>query len=109
MVMFNLDKILGMDFLATHLAIIDCVNKEVSFRIPGRTSLNICGDRIALPKRIISSLKASSLLRKGCLGFLAYVVESDVDKKINDSIPVVRDFLDVFSEELPGVVPDMEV
>jgi hypothetical protein len=31
------------------------------------------------------------------------------DKFVGDHIRVVRDFLDVFSEELPGMPPDREV
>ena len=57
---------------------------------------------------MISALRASSLLRKGCQGFLAYVVSNESDLKLED-IPVVRDFPDVFLDDLPGLPPKNEV
>ena len=60
---------------------------------------------------MISALRASSLLRKGCQGcqgFLAYVVNEENDLKLKD-IPIVRDCSDVFPEDLPGLRPKREV
>ena len=56
----------------------------------------------------ISALLASSLLRKGCQGFLAYVVNEENDLKLED-IPIVRDYLDVFPDDLPCLPPEREV
>ena len=67
------------------------------------------GDSIASPKRIISSLKATSMLRKRCTRFLDYVVDVSGEEKDGCDIPVVKEFLDVFPDELPGVVLDREV
>ena len=60
------------------------------------------------PLRMISALQASSLLRKGCQGFLAYVVNEGNDLKLED-IPIVRDYPDVFLEDLPSLPPKREV
>ena len=59
--------------------------------------------------RVISSLKARTLLAKGCEGFIAYVVDSSQPSLSIDNIPVVQDFPDVFPEELPGVMPDWDI
>ena len=48
------------------------------------------------------------MLRKGCQGFLAYVVNEENDLKLED-IPIVRDYPDVFSEDLPSLPPEREV
>ena len=53
-------------------------------------------------------MKAQSLLKKGYQGYLAYVVGNDKDVK-SDDISIVRDYLDVFLEELPGLPPKREV
>ncbi|RVW13360.1 hypothetical protein CK203_095749 [Vitis vinifera] len=45
---------------------------------------------------------------KGCQGFLAYVVNEENDLKLED-IPIVRDYLDVFPEDLPSLPPEREV
>ena len=60
------------------------------------------------PLHVISTLRASSLLRKGYQGFLAYVVNEENDSKLED-IPIVRDYPDVFPEDLPGLPPEREV
>ena len=60
------------------------------------------------PLRVISALQASSLLRKGCQGFLAYVVNEENDLKLED-IPIVRDYPDVFPEDHPGLPLEREV
>ena len=53
-------------------------------------------------------MKAQSLLKKGCDEYLAYIVRDDKDVKLED-IPIVRDFPDVFHEELPRLPPKREV
>ncbi|RVW22912.1 Retrovirus-related Pol polyprotein from transposon 412 [Vitis vinifera] len=60
------------------------------------------------PLRMISTLRASSLLRKGCQGFLAYVVNKENDLKLED-IPIVRDYPDVFPDDLLGLAPQKKV
>ena len=49
------------------------------------------------PLRMISALRANSLFRKGCQGFLAYVVNEGNDLRLED-IPIVKDYPDVFPE-----------
>ena len=47
--------------------------------------------------------------RKGCRGYLAYVVETGKEGTLVDKIPVVREFLDVFPDDIAGLPPDREV
>ncbi|RVX13137.1 hypothetical protein CK203_018085 [Vitis vinifera] len=44
----------------------------------------------------------------GCQGFLAYVVNKENDLKLED-IPIVRDYPNVFPDDLPGLPPKREV
>ena len=60
------------------------------------------------PLHMISVLRASSLFKKGCQGFLAYVVNKENDLKLED-IPIIRDYPDVFPDDLPGLPPKREV
>ena len=60
-------------------------------------------DRSEAPTNLISTLKASRLLEKGCQGYLAYVMNSDVKPVDIQMIPVVRKFLKVFPRELAGL------
>ena len=57
---------------------------------------------------MISPLTATKLLRKGCEAYLACVLATESKGTELKSIPVVRRFPDVFSEELPGLPPDRE-
>ena len=43
------------------------------------------------------------------MGYLAYIVDSRKENPKLEEIPVVRDFVDVFSDDLPGLPPDREV
>ena len=57
---------------------------------------------------VISALRANSLLKKGCQGFLANVVSNENEVRLED-IPIIRDFSDVFPNILPRLPPDRKV
>ena len=58
---------------------------------------------------IISALKASKLLRQGCRGFIAAMLGKDeIEAKIQN-MPVVKEYPDVFLEDISGLPPDREV
>jgi hypothetical protein len=48
---------------------------------------------------------AQKLLRKGCMVYLAYILNSDDEGPRLKDIPVVKEFPDVFPEELPRLPP----
>ena len=96
------DVILGMDWLAAYHANVDCYKKEVVFCIPSQLEFVFHGSKESLMPNVISSIHANQLLRKGCKGYLAYVVDNQKERIKIDDIPIVRDFVDVFPEDLPG-------
>ncbi|GJY99156.1 putative reverse transcriptase domain-containing protein, partial [Tanacetum coccineum] len=107
----SFDIIIGMDY-----AVIVCDEKIV--RIPyGNEILIVQGDKGAKEKRsklsIISCEKAQKYIEKGCQLFLAQVtVKEDKDKseeKQLEDVPTVRDFPEVFPEDLPGLPPTRQV
>ena len=62
-----------------------------------------------LPNSIMTAMKASKMLLKSYQGYLAYAIEvRDSGSRLED-IPVVREFLDVFPEDLPGIPLDREI
>ncbi|BBN69306.1 transposable element gene [Prunus dulcis] len=107
--MVGLDVILGMDWLVKHHASVDCFRKEVLLRSPGRPEVTFYGERRVLPSSLISVLMATRLLRKGCSGYLAHIVDSRTQELKLEDIPVVRDFPDVFPDDLPGLPPHREI
>ncbi|GKB30892.1 putative reverse transcriptase domain-containing protein, partial [Tanacetum coccineum] len=112
----SFDVIIGMDWLAKYHAVIICAEKIV--RIPfgdeilivrGDGSSNKHGTRLS----IISCTKAQEYLAKGCHVFLANITATkDEDKskgKRLEDVPVVREFPEVFPEDLPGIPPTRQV
>ncbi|KAL0534284.1 hypothetical protein IC582_028573 [Cucumis melo] len=107
--MLDFDVILGMDWLAANHASIDCSRKEVTFNPPLMASFKFKGGGSKSLPQVISAIRASKLLSQGTWGILASVVDTrEVDVSLS-SEPVVRDYPDVFPEELPGLPPHREV
>ncbi|KAL0533338.1 hypothetical protein IC582_030157 [Cucumis melo] len=63
---------------------------------------------VCIPK-VISAMKASKLLSQGTWGILASVVDIREPEVSLSSEPVVREYPDVFPDELPGLPPPREV
>ena len=49
------------------------------------------------------------MLRRGCQGFLSHVRELDSKVREPASVTVVREFPDVFPDQLPGLPPAREI
>ena len=54
-------------------------------------------------------MQARLFLRKGCEAFLALVLDSKRRQVNLENIAVIKEFSDVFFEELPGLPPEREV
>ncbi|KAI5341945.1 hypothetical protein L3X38_009820 [Prunus dulcis] len=74
--MVDLDVILGMDWLAKHYALVDYFWKEVVLRSPGLPEVTFCYERRVLLSCLISAMKVRRLLRNGCSGYLAHVIDT---------------------------------
>ena len=62
----------------------------------------------SIPK-VNSAMEARRFLRKGCEAFLVLILDSKREQVNFENIPVIREFLDMFPEELPGVPLEREV
>ncbi|GJX26751.1 putative reverse transcriptase domain-containing protein, partial [Tanacetum coccineum] len=110
------DVIVGMDWLANHHAVIICDEKIL--RIPyGNEVLIVQGDRdgkgVKSKLSIISCTRTQKYIKRGCLIFLAQVtkkeIENESEEKRLEDVPTVRDFPEVFPEDLPGLPPTRQV
>ncbi|GJS83588.1 putative reverse transcriptase domain-containing protein [Tanacetum coccineum] len=79
----SFDVIIGMDWLAYHRALIDCYEKIVRIPLPNGKILEVQGER---PEKDLGSL--------ACI---------KADEKKLDDIRVVRDFPEVFPDDLLGL------
>ncbi|XP_052488007.1 uncharacterized protein LOC128041740 [Gossypium raimondii] len=103
------DMILGMDWLVKHRVSLDCVTKRVVLKTKGGNEVVMIGERRNYLANVISALVVEKLVRKGCEAYLAYVsVSASRDSTVKDII-TVRDFPDVFPEELSSLPPNWEV
>ncbi|XP_075100752.1 uncharacterized protein LOC142176617 [Nicotiana tabacum] len=107
--MIDFDMLMGMDWLSSCYAIVDCHAKIVKFEIPNEPSFILRGSQIPEICKVVSFMKAQRLLKKDCLGLLDIV--NDTRKEIVSiaNVPVVREFSDVFPEDLPGLPPVREI
>ncbi|KAL4017963.1 hypothetical protein IC575_021546 [Cucumis melo] len=107
--MQDFDVILGMDWLSANHENINCFGKEVVFNPPSGASFKFRGAGMVCIPKVISAMKASKLLSQGTWGILASVVDIREPEVSLSSEPVVREYPDVFSDELPGLPPPREV
>ena len=103
--MRDFNVVLGMDWLSRHRATLDCYKKEVKLHRPRKLEVKFRGIRRELSSSMISALAAQRMLRKGCQGYLAYVVETRKEGTLVDEIPVVREFPD----DIAGLPPERVV
>ncbi|KAL0534760.1 hypothetical protein IC582_029053 [Cucumis melo] len=107
--MLDFDVILGMDWLAANHGSIDCSRKVVAFNPLSMASFKFKGEGSRSLPQVISAMRASKLLSQGTWSILASVVDTiEVDVSLS-SEPVVRNYPDVFPEELPGLPTHREV
>ncbi|TYK11728.1 ty3-gypsy retrotransposon protein [Cucumis melo var. makuwa] len=101
--MQDFDVILGMDLLSANHASIDCFRKEVVFNPPSGTSFKFKRAGIVCIPKVISAMKASKLLSQGTWSILASVVDTREPEVSLSSEPVVREYPDIFSDELKAI------
>ncbi|XP_073304142.1 uncharacterized protein [Primulina huaijiensis] len=106
--MVAFDVILGTDSLLAYQTVIDCVSKTVKFLADDHESEVLVGLGSSLSIPTISCLQATKLLNKGCIGFLASVLDVRTEDKLQlQDIDVFQDYPDVFAYDVPRLPPDM--
>ena len=86
--MWDFDVILGMDWLSTQQASVDCFTKKVVFQKARFLELEFEGDRKILPTCVILALEAKRFLHKSCEAYLAYVIDTSTLKVSLKSVSV---------------------
>ncbi|GJT74908.1 putative reverse transcriptase domain-containing protein [Tanacetum coccineum] len=108
----SFDVIIGMDWLRRYHAVIVCDEKLV--QVPyGNETLTFRGNESSNGREsrlaVISYSKAQEYMAKGCQVFLAQIFtkkeEDKSERKQIEDVPIVRDFPEVFPEDLPGLPP----
>ena len=105
----DFDIILGMDWLSRHRATLDCYKKEVRLVRPEEPGMIFRGIRREIAPSLINAMTASKMLRKGCQGYLAFVVDRRQEGTRLEDIPIVKEFPDVFPDDISGLPSDREI
>ena len=105
----DFDIVLGMDWLSKHRATLDCYKKEVRLVRQEEPDVIFRGIRREIAPSLINTMTASKMLRKGCQGYLAFVVDRRQEGTRLEDIPIVKEFPDVFTDDISGLPPDREV
>ena len=103
------DLILGMDWLSKHRAIVDCGQKIIVLRCSDQFEVIVQGIRSSAMSNVIFAMQTRRLMRKGYETFLALILDSKRGQVDVEKIPVVREFPNVFPEELPSIPLEREV
>ncbi|XP_073120572.1 uncharacterized protein [Henckelia pumila] len=108
--MVDFDAIFGMDWLTRHEAIIDCKRKTVSVKDQNGKSLVFRTTSKKSAPGMISAGIAWQLLSNGRTGFLASLIgDLEVQRPKLGEVEVVKDFPEVFPDDVAGLPPVREV
>jgi hypothetical protein len=96
--------LIGMDWLATHKARLDCYHKIVEYVSKEGKRITLQGIRKPISVRQISALQMRKYCRKGCPLYAIQVLKTiEGDKPSPEDHPILREYRDVFLEEVPGL------
>ncbi|XP_070056923.1 uncharacterized protein [Nicotiana tomentosiformis] len=107
--MVEFDVIMGMDWLDSCYANVDCRSKMVRFQFLGEPVLEWKVNTASSRGSFISYLKTRKMIRKGYIYHLVWVKDVKAELRTLQSIPVVNEFPDVFLDELLGLLPEREI
>nr|GFB57078.1 putative reverse transcriptase domain-containing protein [Tanacetum cinerariifolium] len=110
----SFDVIIGMDWLKTYHAVIVCDEKIVRVPFGNETLIIRCdGSNNGNQLNIISCTETQKYFLKGYPVFLANIttkmIKDRSEEKRLEDVPIVRDFSEVFPEDLPGLPPTRHV
>ncbi|XP_073270145.1 uncharacterized protein [Primulina huaijiensis] len=104
------DIILGMDCLTLNVSTIDFRRRTVSIRPPNEKAFIFEAAQNNQMPHIISCMRAKKLIQKGCQNFLVSIISApDIDSRSIENVKVVKDFSDVFLDDVSGIPPEREV
>ncbi|KAA3460519.1 DNA/RNA polymerases superfamily protein [Gossypium australe] len=103
------DLILGMDWLVKYQARLDCAAKRMVLKTVGGDEVAMIGNRRDYLSNVVSALKAEKMVKKGCEAYVVHVYALEAKESAVEKVRTVKEFADVFPEELPGLPPDREV
>jgi hypothetical protein len=104
------DLLIGMDWLAAYKTKLDCYHKTLECVNEEGRKTTLQGIQKPVSVRQISTLQMKKYCRKGCSLYAIQVLESVENDKPNlEDHPILREYKDVFPEEVPGLPPRRDI
>jgi hypothetical protein len=98
------DLLIGMDWLAAHKTRLECYHKTLECVSKEGKRITLQGIRKLVLVRQISALQKRKYCRKGCPLYAILVLKTiEGAKRSLDDHPILREYRDVFPEEVPGL------
>jgi hypothetical protein len=98
------DVVIDMDWLEMHEAILNCKMKSLSLVDDEGHRRVIVGWNQGVSLRFVSSLQLRKSMHKGCKLYAILALNEKGVTEGLEHLPVVKEFSDVFPEELPGML-----
>ncbi|GKE54172.1 putative reverse transcriptase domain-containing protein, partial [Tanacetum coccineum] len=111
----SFDVIVRMDWMDKHREEVMCYEKYI--RVPYKNDMLIIqGEKSGVKSEsrleVISSIRTQKYIDQGCQVFLIQMMKEEKaetpERRIED-VPIVKDFSEVFPEDLPGLPPTRQV
>ena len=107
------DLLIGMDWLEQHRVILNCYDKTFTCLNSDGKLVSVKGIPRKTTIRQISALQLKKSIRKGCKSYVVTITDEEnlnnTDKLKLEDIPVLREYVDVFPEEILGLPPKREL
>ncbi|XP_070045301.1 uncharacterized protein [Nicotiana tomentosiformis] len=107
--MVEFDVIMGMDWLASCYANVDCRKKVVCYNFLKEPIIEWKGDVVTPKGWFISYIKAWKMISKGSIYHLVRVQDVEAKPLALRSVSIVNEFLDIFFDELRSIPPKREI
>ena len=98
----DIDIILGINWLHTYGAKIDCEDLKVILKDEKGREVCFYGQREGKSYPLISAMKVSKLLCQGCIGYWCYAIDTQTKEEKVENIPIFCEFEDVFLKSYQG-------
>ncbi|XP_025628276.1 uncharacterized protein [Arachis hypogaea] len=100
--MIGLEMIFGFDWLSKNQVLLDCFERSIWFMLEGK-------NRAVVATGYYLNSVMVHYSRKECQGYILFAANALGDAQNLDQIPVVKDFLEVFPEDIPEFPPQKEI
>ena len=105
----DFDIVFGMNWLSKHRATLDCYKKEVRLVWLEEPGVIFRGIKKEITPNLINAMTSWKMLRKGCQGYLAFVVDRRQEGTQLEDITIVKEFSYVFPDDISGLPPDRAI